>query len=129
MMDFRERIERNRPERIRFDVANNNDEEQVVEHNYFATDNVRNQPACIDLRFADGLRKSVPYSYIMGMSFDALEGIVINTSSLKVKITGRELDRLYDYLTMFRVKYVQENIGADFIELGLFVKRIVVEEV
>ena len=128
-MDFRERIERNRPAHVRFDIANNNEQEEVTEHNFFAIESVRSQPACIDLRFADGSRQAVPYSYIMGMSYDAEEGIQLITSSKQVKIKGRDLSRLYDHLTLFRVKYIQENMGADIYENGLFVKNIIIEEI
>lgn len=46
------------------------------------------------------------------------------TSTQVIKICGRDLGRIYDHLTLYRVKYIQENMGDDMQETGLFVKKI-----
>jgi hypothetical protein len=95
---------------------------------YFATDNIKSLPACLDLRLSNGTRKALPYSHFTEINFDVTEGIEIITSSKKIKITGRDLTKLYDFLTAYRVRYVTSNLGYDVNEEGLFVKEIVIED-
>jgi hypothetical protein len=132
-MNFRERIEKRRENQdsivVNSEPANDNQQEQSFDFYYFGVENLRNSPACVDLRLADGNRKAIPYTYIMELSFDATNGIEIKTATKKVTITGRDLSRLYNYLTDFRVKYIQSHLGTDANEEGLFVKDIVIKEI
>lgn len=128
-MNFRERIERNRPSQDNGAVNIEPVAEKPESTNFYGLDNVNGQPACLELRLGDGCRKALPYSYIMEINFDATEGIEIITAAKRIKITGRKLDRLYEYLVAYRVKYIQENIGTDAGENGLFVTRIEIGEV
>jgi hypothetical protein len=132
-MNFRERIEKRRESldniNDNIEPANNNEQEQSFDLNYFGVENLRNSPACVDLRLADGNRKAIPYTYIMEINFDATNGIEIRTATKKVTITGRDLSRLYEYLTAYRVKYIQAHIGTDSNEEGLFVKEVRIDEI
>lgn len=128
-MNFRERIEQRRGNQFNIEPANDNQQEESFESDFFGIESLRNPLACIDLRFADGLRKAIPYIYVLEINFDASEGIEILTTTKKIKITGRDLAKLYDYLVVFRVKYIQANIGTDTNEEGLFVKDIVIQEI
>ena len=97
--------------------ANKDDfSEESVIHQFFGIEPQRKIPATIDLRLADNTFRAVPYSYIMDIEFDPVVGIDIFTSTKYIKITGRNLRLLYDYLAQFRVRYIQANIGADLAE-------------
>jgi len=93
---------------------------------YFATDRTKN-PVCLELRLADGRRKALPYSYITGINFDADAGIEIITTLSRIAITGRNLASLFDHLVMYRVRYVQADMGQDAQEDGVFVEEILIE--
>jgi len=122
-MNYRERLAQSR---MPIPGERSAEPEDFVSCPYFATDKSRN-PACLDLRFRNGERKAFPYAYFTQINFDA-ESIEIRTARNKITITGRSLTRLYEYLVIYRVRYVQENIGIDTEEDGIFVKDILVEE-
>lgn len=126
-MNFRERLER---DRIKRQPANDN--MAVVENirsDYFGISNIPNMPACLDLRFSDGGRVAMPYSYINEIRFEPANEILILTNTKKIKISGRDLEQLYDYLAMFRVRFVKALAGDDFEETGLCVNEITVEDI
>ena len=128
-MNFRDRLEQSR-ERLGSNteaiIAAGMEEGFCCE--YFATDNIKSLPACLDLRFPTGKRKAIPYSFFTEIDFDSEEGIEITTSTKKIKITGRDLYKLYDFLAAFRVRYIQAKIGDDLDDDGLCVNEIVIEE-
>ena len=108
---------------------NDNETENGAQLKFYGVENIRNHPACLDLRLTDGSSKALPYSYIVELNFDASNGIEIITAMKKIAITGRNLKVLYNYLTVFRVKYIQANIGNDLTdEKELFVREIKIEE-
>lgn len=131
-MNYRDKIAQRIQEKE--NAALNNDDladnvEAFVSSEFFGVENVRSSPACLDLRFADGSFKAIPYSYIMEINFNPGEGIEIVSTSKKVSITGRNLKLLYTYLTSYRVKYIKANIGNDLTEeKALFVKGIKIDE-
>jgi len=128
-MNFRDRLEQSR-ERL----GNNTDAILAAELDegyaceYFATDNIKSLPACLDLRLPDGKRKAVPYSFFTEINFDSENVIEITTTTKQIKITGRDLAKLYDFLVAYRVRYVQANFGNDLNDEGLFIGEIIVEE-
>nr|WP_322624507.1 hypothetical protein [uncultured Flavobacterium sp.] len=71
----------------------------------------------------------MPYAFITEISYDVDNGIEIITTSKSIRIIGRNLSALLEQLIMYRVRYIQTNIGSDADEDGLFVKEIVFEEV
>lgn len=126
-MNFRERLER---DRVKRQPANDN--MAVVENirsDYFGISNIPNMPACLDLRFSEGGRVAMPYSYINEIRFEPSNEILILTNTKKIKIGGRDLEKLYDYLAMFRVRFVKALAGDDFEESGLCVNEIVIEDI
>ena len=126
-MNFRERLER---DRVKRQPANDN--MLVVENirsDYFGISNIPNMPACLDLRFSEGGRVAMPYSYINEIRFEPANEILILTNTKKIKIIGRDLEKLYDYLAMFRVRFVKALAGDDFEESGLCVNEIVIEDI
>lgn len=103
--------------------------EPFIASEYFGVDNLRNAPACVDLRLSDGNCKAIPYSYIVEINFSLSDGIEIISTTKKITITGRNLKALYNYLIAYRVKHIQANIGNDLgQEKILFVKGIEIEE-
>lgn len=125
-MNFRERLEQSR-ERL-----GNSSEGDELEENFrcefFAIDNFRSLPACLDLRLPDNRRKAIPYSYFTEMDFNT-DYIEITTANKKIRINGRDLGKLYDYLVAYRVRYIMASSGTDLNEEGLFVKEILIEEI
>jgi len=129
-MNFRERLEQSREKPGNISEAALAEElEESFACEYFATDNIKSSPPCLDLRLPDGKHKALPYSYFIEIDFDSADNIEITTTNKKVKITGRDLGRLFDYLVAYRVRYIQVNIGADTEESGLFVGAILIEEI
>ena len=97
---------------------------------FFGAENLRNSPSCIDLRLSNGASKAIPYSYIHEIDFEPSEGIIITTSTKLIKITGRNLRMLYNYLSAYRVRFIKANIGNDLTnEQEVFVKDIKIQEV
>jgi hypothetical protein len=102
--------------------------EPFARSEFFGVENISNSTACLDLRLSDGNFKAFPYSYIQEINFNVSDGIEILSATKKILIIGRNLKLLYNYLTAFRVKYVQANVGNDLTEeTSLFVKQIVIE--
>ena len=126
-MNFRERLEQSRG-RTNSEAIINGELEEVYVCEYFATDNIKSLPACLDLRLSDGSRKALPYSSFIEIYFAGGEVIEIRTTTKKVTITGRDLERLYDYLVAYRVRYVTSKVGEDANEDGLFVNIILIED-
>ena len=128
-MNFRDRLEQSR-ERLGSNIdailASEMDEGYTCE--YFATDNIKSLPACLDLRMPSGNRKAVPYSLVAEINFDTENGIEITTNTKKIKITGRDLYKLYDFLVAYRVRYINAKVGADLEDEGLLVSEIIIED-
>ena len=125
-MDFRQRLEQSRPGLTKNELSD--EPEDDFRSEYYAIDNIRSHPACLDFRMKDGSRRALPYSYFTEMNFDNETGIEILTNSKKIIVTGRNLTKLFDYLVTYRVRYIKANIGNDQKEEGLFVKEIKIEE-
>ena len=133
-MDFVQRLREKEKERQDSIEANENGvadlQEEGVNSDFFGTDNLRNLPACLDLRLSEGKRKALPYSYIMEVIYDGTDGIEIIATTKRIKITGRNLELLFDYLVAFRVRYIKMHTGTEAGEEdgGLFVGGIDIEE-
>lgn len=127
-MNFRERLESNQQRLSNTEAIIAAELEANFSCEYFATDNIKSLPACLDLRFPDGNRQAIPYSFVTGIYLDISNGIVISTTTKIIKISGRELSRLYDYLVAYRVRFIQANLGTDIGEEGLFVGAIEIED-
>ena len=125
-MDFRQRLEQSNTRLVDKDAPA--DADNGGNCPFYAVDRVKN-PACLDLRLPEGMRFSMPYSYLTEISYDMEMGIEILTKRKRIVITGRYLDKLYEALITYRVKYVQTNIGNDGAEDGLFVKEILIGDV
>ncbi len=127
-MTFRDRLEqgRERPNKTEAIIAA--EIEDGYSCDYFATDNIKSLPACLELRLPDGKSEGLPYSLITRLTYNTDSGILIKSSVINVKITGRFLRKLYDYLTAYRVRFIQGNTGTDPEEDELFVNEITIEE-
>ena len=115
-MDFVERLQQKEKTRQNSIEANDNEADMQTEAlttAYFGTDNLRNLPSCLDFRFSDGKRHALPYSYIMDLFYDATDGIEIVATTKRIKITGRNLELLFDYLIAYRVRYIKMHSGTD----------------
>lgn len=128
-MSFRDKLEQSRERLSNTEAIIAAELETNFSCEYFATDNIKSLPACLDLRFTDGNRQAVPYSFVTGIFLDISNGIVISTTTKIIKISGRDLSRLYDYLVAYRVRYIQANLGTDIGEEGLFIGGIFIEDI
>lgn len=133
-MNFQDRITQRlqeRKEAINQQQTDNSETsvEQFEHSPYFGIEQLRNHPSCIDLRLTNGKFKALPYAYILEIDYDPSDGIEITATGKKVIVTGRNLKLLYHYLTAFRVRYIQANVGNDLEEeKALFVKNIKIDE-
>jgi len=129
-MNFRERLEQSREKLADIaETVSNTELEDSYACEYFAIENIHRLPACLDLRLPDGRHKAVPYSHFTEIDFDNSGGIEITTATKKIKISGRDLGKLFDYLVAYRVRYVQASTGSDISENGLFGGEILIQEV
>lgn len=127
-MNYIEKIKKERAKTFISPFAANDNIEQAWENDYFGIDNIRNFPACLDLRFANGSRVAIPYSFITGLNYSIDGGIEITTTQNTIKITGRNLEKLFDYLVAYRVRFIKTAIGTmTNEENGLLVECIEVE--
>ena len=134
-MNFQDKIAQRIQERnAEFSSVKNHDSEgenepAVPQSAFYGIENQRNYGSCLDLRLADGNFKALPYSYILEINFNPSEGIEFLTATKKISIKGRNLRPLYNYLAVFRVRFIQANIGPDLSdEESLFVKEILISE-
>lgn len=106
-MNFRDRVLSERSTTVK-EAANDN-LLPSIKSDCFGIERSRYLPACIDFRLANGDNYALPYSLISCLSYDKSVGIEIVTSVNTVQIKGYNLEQLYDYLVMFRVRYVQHS--------------------
>ena len=132
-MSFREKYQERNRQRLAEFAANDNyeTERKLPVSDFFGAARVQKMPTCLDLRMADGSFKAVPYSLFSEISFNPSVGIEISLATdKKILITGRNLLQLYEYLVMFRIRFIQANIGNDTTnENALFVEGIELVEV
>jgi len=128
-MNFRDKLEQGR-ERLgnKTEAIIAAEMEEGFACEYFATDNIKSLPACLDLRLPDGKRKAIPYTFVTEINFDADSLIEITTTTKQIKISGRDLTKLYDFLVAYRVRYIQADFGNDMNDDGLFVEKIIIED-
>ena len=113
-MHYKEIIEQRKREKVNNPVpANNNEAEESFNNDYFGVESIRNLPACIDYRLADGDFVAIPYSLLTGINYNPDKGIEITYANYSVKIIGFNLRQLYYYLALYRVRYVQASMGQN----------------
>lgn len=113
-MHYKEIIEQRKREKQNNPVpANNNEAEESFNNDYFGVESIRNLPACIDFRLADGDFIAIPYTLLTGINYIPDKGIEITYANCSVKILGYNLRQLYYYLALYRVRYVQVSMGQN----------------
>ncbi len=127
-MTFKERVERDYARQNELAANNNDPEQDGYDAEFFGIDNIKSFPASLDLRLPNGSRIAIPYGFIQEIRFNPAEGIEITTDKKTIKVLGRDLEKLFDYLTAFRVRYIRANAGFDGNETGLFVGTISIED-
>ena len=111
-MHYKEIIEQRKREKVNNPVpANNNEAEESFNNDYFGVESIRNLPACIDYRLADGDFVAIPYSLLNGINYNPDKGIEITYANCSVRVIGYNLRQLYYYLALYRVRYVQIAYG------------------
>lgn len=111
-------------------VAANQDNEFVSEFIGIERQNGE-RSIMLDIQFQDGKQKAIPYTYLSGIDYDPSNGIVLEFMEKKITISGRNLEKLYEYLLLHRVNYIKENIGDldDTPENMLFIEKIHLENI
>jgi hypothetical protein len=126
MMDFRARLEQSKSRPVSDEATDSNPSAEMdapFSCPYFAVDRGR-APSCLELRLRDGVRKALPYAFFTEITFEQDCGIAIFTSLKKIRITGRNLLPLFEQLVLYRVRFIQADVGGDGNEDGLFVGEI-----
>jgi hypothetical protein len=90
----------------------------------------------LDFQFRDGKSRSLCYTDLREIVFDASEGLELYFHSLrfnllKVQIVGRNLVPIHEMLKQHRVTYIRENPSEvdDLEEKQVFIEEVRVEEV
>lgn len=90
----------------------------------------------LDFQFRDGKSRSLCYTDLREIIFDASEGLELYFHSLrfnllKVNITGRNLVAIHEMLKQNRVNYIRENASEvdDLDEKQIYIEGVRVEEV
>lgn len=90
----------------------------------------------LDFQFRDGKSRSLCYTDLREIIFDASEGLELYFHSLrfnllKVNITGRNLVAIHEMLKQHRVNYIRENASEvdDLDEKQIYIEGVRVEEV
>lgn len=122
-MTFREKLEIDRTRKLRLVPGADNEN---FNSDYFATVNSGTHLPNIDIWTQDGKRKGIPY-FNMEIDYDCESEIILTTANWKVKITGRDLEKLYHYLLIHRAKFIKPHEGSDFGEDGLCIISVEIE--
>lgn len=113
-MSYKDIIDQKKREKEDNPIPINEDEfKEHYNSEYFGVENIRNLPACLDLRLSDGNCEAIPYSLITKIKYNTQEGISLITYNTEIKIKGRSLQQLYNYLLLFRIRYIQMHQGLD----------------
>lgn len=90
----------------------------------------------LDFQFRDGKSRSLCYTDLREIIFDASEGLELYFHSLrfnllKVNITGRNLVAIHEMLKQNRVNYIRENASEvdDLEEKEIYIEGVTIEEV
>lgn len=80
----------------------------------------------LDIEFENGNCLALPYAYLTKIKYDLSEGITIIWGGTHIKVEGRNLKKLYTYLTRHKVMQLHESIGKvdDREEKSLFIEKI-----
>lgn len=85
--------------------------------------------AMLDVRFRDGRRQALPYSYLAKVEFDPSVGITCTFVSERVIVKGRDLASVYAAISTHAALAVGES-DATFDEgEGVFIESITIEPV
>jgi hypothetical protein len=71
----------------------------------------RERGIMLELRFKTGRRQSFGYPWLFEAEFDPSQGIVLNFTSCKVAIGGRNLRNMFDLINRHRCVWIQETDG------------------
>lgn len=90
----------------------------------------------LDFQFRDGKSRSLCYTDLREIIFDASEGLELYFHSLrfnllKINITGRNLVAIHEMLKQHRVNYIRENASEvdDLDEKQIYIEGVRVDEV
>lgn len=88
---------------------NESGEIELVERRAFGIGRGRRQPFMLDIRMVDKQRLALSYSHLTKAAFDPSGVIALEFSSHIVRIEGRNLQPIYEYLLLQNVIYLQEE--------------------
>jgi hypothetical protein len=84
----------------------------------------------LELRCAPGFNLALSYPYLMSVSLDATGTLTLLFTSHRVRVTGRNLRRVYDALLSHTLRYLQEGDDPEGAggEGDAFIGEISIEE-
>ncbi len=103
------------------------DEQNLSDFKFYGIEPQSNaQAVMLDLRFGNGNFQAFAYSYLTKIHFNPSEGIELFAADVRIFISGRNLNPIYNYLLMHRLTYIQEspNEADDTPESETFVEKI-----
>lgn len=63
----------------------------------------------LDIRFRDGRRVAIPYSFLTQISYDPVGSLILNYHRLKVSMDGLNLIALYEAIANHSCHFIQEQ--------------------
>lgn len=86
-----------------------NEDLDEIDYPSYGTNRNGRQVLMIDIRTLAGVRLALAYSYLTSIFFDPSGVIVLSFVSHNVRITGRNIEPLYNRLVTYSVRYIQEQ--------------------
>ena len=72
------------------------------------SENSSGQSVMLELRWKDGRRKAIGYSYLVGVDFDNSSEIRLEFVGHRITVIGRRMAELFRRLVAHRVSFIQE---------------------
>ncbi len=93
---------------LRLPAAYDGDED-IIAFPAFGARRFKGQELMIELRLRDGKKRALAYTYLVEVDYCPVEGIAMMFVGYKVRIEGRNLSTLFDFLVRHAVNFVCEK--------------------
>jgi hypothetical protein len=84
-------------------------DEDIIAFPAFGARRLKGQELMIELRLKDGKKKALAYAYLVEVDYCPVEGITMIFVGHRVRIEGRNLSTLFDFLVRHAVNFVSEK--------------------
>lgn len=98
-------------------------------YKYFGYEKGHNHARRFKLMFRDGRSTSISYSTLPIINYDPSGILTVKTGSLEIRITGRSLDKIEEYLSAEKVTWIKESYSnTDDETAEVFISEIRIDE-